>query len=102
MRRRVVCICWTMGFNTGGWRGTLDVVLLTTAGSEDALLPAGNRRERLAALGQADALWCCARRSAADRGVWCGGSCGSDAAVWVIRRRWILAEGTKGWGFRGA
>ena len=43
-----------MGFSTGSWRRDVDIVLLTQADVEDTLLPAGNLREPLSALAEAD------------------------------------------------
>lgn len=44
------------GFQHRGLARALDIVLVTVEDLEDALLPAGNRRERLNALGRADVV----------------------------------------------
>jgi tetraacyldisaccharide 4'-kinase len=64
----------------------VDVVLVTAEDLEDALLPAGNRRERLGAIGRADVVVLreeeFGRVEAQVRRLM-----RADAATWVVRRR---------------
>jgi tetraacyldisaccharide 4'-kinase len=73
------------GFQHRQLARTLDVVLVTAADLEDALLPAGNRRERLAALGRADAV---VLREGEGRRIEARVRrlMRTDAAVWMVRR----------------
>ena len=64
----------------------MDVVLVTEEDFEEALLPAGNRRERLAALGRADVVVLREEeRGSAEAQV--RGLMRAGAAVWSVRRR---------------
>jgi tetraacyldisaccharide 4'-kinase len=72
----------------------LDIVLLTKEDVEDALLPAGNLREPLSAIGRADVV--VVREEEADglRGVIAGLREGKGGpAIWVVRRQLSLGEG---------
>jgi tetraacyldisaccharide 4'-kinase len=73
------------GFQHRGLARALDVVLVTAADMEDALLPAGNRRERLGALRRADVVVLReeerGRIEARVRRLM-----RADAAIWVVRR----------------
>ena len=71
----------------------VDIVLLTQADVEDTLLPAGNLREPLTAVGNADIV--VLREEEADtlRGVVAGLSGKKTPAIWVIRRTLSLGEG---------
>jgi tetraacyldisaccharide 4'-kinase len=73
----------------------VDVVLVTEEDLEDALLPAGNRRERLAALVRADVVVLReqegGRVAARVRGLMRKG-----AAVWSVRRKLRFAAGEVG------
>lgn len=62
----------------------VDVVLVTAEDLDDALLPAGNRREKLTALGRASAVVIRERERA---GIAKKLKQWTDAPVWVIRRR---------------
>ena len=73
------------GFQHRRLARALDVVLVTAADLEDALLPAGNRRERLAALERADVVVLreeeCGRIEARVRRLMRVGT-----AIWTVRR----------------
>ncbi len=72
----------------------VDIVLLTREDVEDELLPAGNLREPLPALGRADVVVLREEEAVALRPVVaeiCGA--GRRPAVWMIRRRLSLGEG---------
>ncbi|MEI9978086.1 MAG: tetraacyldisaccharide 4'-kinase [Edaphobacter sp.] len=73
----------------------VDIVLLTQADVEDTLLPAGNLREPLTALAEADIV--VLREEEADSllGVVEGLSGKKTPAIWVIRRMLSLGEGGK-------
>jgi tetraacyldisaccharide 4'-kinase len=83
------------GFQHRGLARAVDVVLVTEGDFEDALLPAGNRRERLAALVRADAVvlreaeW--ERVETRVRGLMRAGS-----VLWSVRRELRFAEGGAG------
>jgi tetraacyldisaccharide 4'-kinase len=72
----------------------VDIVLLTQADVEDTLLPAGNLREPLSALAEADVVVLREEEAASLRSVVAGLS-GQRAvpAIWVIRRSLSLGEG---------
>jgi tetraacyldisaccharide 4'-kinase len=72
----------------------VDIVLLTQEDVEDTLLPAGNLREPLSAVAQADVVVLREEEADSLRGVVAGLS-GSKVgpAIWVIRRRLSLGEG---------
>ena len=80
------------GFQHRGLARAVDVVLVTEEDLEDALLPAGNRREPLAALGRADVVVLREeereRVEARVRGLMRAG-----AAVWSVRRELRCCEG---------
>src|SRR6266478_333711 len=71
----------------------VDIVLLTQADLEDTLLPAGNLREPLAAIAEADVVVLREEEAASLRGVVTGlsGEMGAPA-IWVIRRTLSLGE----------
>jgi tetraacyldisaccharide 4'-kinase len=70
----------------------LDVVLVTAEDLEDALLPAGNRRERLGALGRADVV--IVREEERDRVErWVQRFMRAGATVCTVRRSLRLPEG---------
>ncbi len=83
------------GFQHRGLARAVDVVLVTEEDLEDSLLPAGNRREPLAALRRADVVVLRdterARVEARVRGMMRAG-----AAVWSVRRELRFAEGGAG------
>jgi tetraacyldisaccharide 4'-kinase len=83
------------GFQHWGLARAVDVVLVTEEDFEEALLPAGNRRERLAALGRADVVVLREeereRVEARVRGLMRAG-----AAVWSVRRELRFVEGCAG------
>jgi tetraacyldisaccharide 4'-kinase len=73
------------GFQHRNLARAMDVVVVTGEDLEDALLPAGNRREPLSALGRADAIVVRDReqqRVVRDARPWLRAEC----AVWTIRR----------------
>jgi len=72
----------------------VDIVLLTQEDVEDTLLPAGNLREPLSAVAQADVVVLREEEADSLRGVVAGLS-GSKVGpvIWVIRRRLSLGEG---------
>jgi tetraacyldisaccharide 4'-kinase len=72
----------------------VDIVLLTQTDVEDSLLPAGNLREPLAALAEADVVVLREEEADSLRAVVAGLS-GAKAgpAIWVIRRSLSLGEG---------
>jgi tetraacyldisaccharide 4'-kinase len=71
----------------------VDIVLLTQADVEDTLLPAGNLREPLSALAEADVLVLREEEAASLRSVIAGLSRGKRVpAIWVIRRSLSLGE----------
>jgi tetraacyldisaccharide 4'-kinase len=73
----------------------VDVVLVTEEDFEEALLPAGNRREPLAALRRADVVVLReAERERVEARV--RGLMREDAAVWSVRRELRFAEGCAG------
>src|SRR5580698_4357536 len=71
----------------------VDIVLLTQEDVEDTLLPAGNLREPLSAVTQADVVVLREEEADSLRGVVAGLSGGSGPSIWVIRRRLSLGEG---------
>jgi len=72
----------------------VDIVLLTQADVEDSLLPAGNLREPLAALGEADVVVLREEEADSLRRVVAGLSeAKTGPAIWVIRRSFSLGEG---------
>lgn len=72
----------------------VDIVLLTQADVEDTLLPAGNLREPLSALAQADVVVLREEEATTLRSVVAGLSTGGKTPViWVIRRSLSLGEG---------
>jgi tetraacyldisaccharide 4'-kinase len=72
----------------------VDIVLLTQADVEDSLLPAGNLREPLAAVADADVVVLRAEEADSLRGVVAGLSGARGApAIWVIHRSLSLGEG---------
>jgi tetraacyldisaccharide 4'-kinase len=83
------------GFQHRRLARTVDVVLVTAADLEDALLPAGNRRERLGSIGRADVVVLreeeCGRIEARVRRLMRG-----DAVVWVVRRT-VDFSGSRDW-----
>jgi tetraacyldisaccharide 4'-kinase len=83
------------GFQHWGLARKVDVVLVTEEDLQEALLPAGNRRERLAALGRANAVVLREeereRVEARVRRLMRAG-----AAVWCVRRELRFAEGAAG------
>jgi tetraacyldisaccharide 4'-kinase len=72
----------------------VDIVLLTQADMEDSLLPAGDLREPLAALAEADVVVLREEEADSLRSIVAGlsGAKGSPA-IWVIRRSLSLGEG---------
>ena len=71
----------------------VDIVLLTQADVEDTLLPAGNLREPLSALAEADVVVLREEEAASLRNVVAGLSGAKTApAIWVIRRTLTLGE----------
>jgi tetraacyldisaccharide 4'-kinase len=71
----------------------VDIVLLTQADVEDTLLPAGNLREPLSALAEADVVVLREEEAASLRSVVAGLSGDKNApAIWVIRRSLSLGE----------
>jgi tetraacyldisaccharide 4'-kinase len=83
------------GFQHWGLARAVDVVLVTEEDLDDALLPAGNRRERLAALGRADVVVLReAERERVEARVRRLMRAGS--AVWSVRRELQFAEGCAG------
>jgi tetraacyldisaccharide 4'-kinase len=71
----------------------VDIVLLTQADVEDTLLPAGNLREPLTAIAEADVVVLREEEAASLRSVVAGLSGGKRApAIWVIRRSLSLGE----------
>jgi tetraacyldisaccharide 4'-kinase len=80
------------GFQHRELARALDVVLVTAEDLEDALLPAGNRRERLGALGRADVV--VVREEERDRvEARVRRFMRAPAAVWTVRRSLRLPEG---------
>jgi tetraacyldisaccharide 4'-kinase len=72
----------------------VDIVLLTQEDVEDTLLPAGNLREPLSAVAQADVVILREEEADSLRSVVAGLSeGGSGPTIWVIRRRLSLGEG---------
>jgi tetraacyldisaccharide 4'-kinase len=72
----------------------VDIVLLTQADVEDTLLPAGNLREPLAALAEADIVVLREEEADALRSVVAGLTKPEEApAIWLIRRTLSLGEG---------
>jgi tetraacyldisaccharide 4'-kinase len=71
----------------------VDIVLLTQADVQDTLLPAGNLREPLSALAEADVVVLRAEEADSLRSVVAGLSGAKTApAIWVIRRTLTLGE----------
>jgi tetraacyldisaccharide 4'-kinase len=71
----------------------VDIVLLTQADMEDTLLPAGNLREPLSAISEADVVVLREEEAASLRSVVAGLSGDKRApAIWVIRRSLSLGE----------
>jgi tetraacyldisaccharide 4'-kinase len=72
----------------------VDIVLLTQADVEDSLLPAGNLREPLAAVADADVVVLREEEADSLRGVVAGLSRAKGApAIWVVRRSLSLGKG---------
>jgi tetraacyldisaccharide 4'-kinase len=72
----------------------VDIVLLTQADVEDNLLPAGNLREPLAAVADADVVVLREEEADSLRSVVAGlGGTKAPPAIWVIRRSLSLGEG---------
>jgi tetraacyldisaccharide 4'-kinase len=72
----------------------VDIVLLTQEDVEDTLLPAGNLREPLSAVAQADVVVLREEEADSLRSVVAGLSGGKvGPAIWVIQRRLSLGEG---------
>ena len=72
----------------------IDIVLLTQEDVEDTLLPAGNLREPLSAVTQADVVVLREEEADSLRGVVAGLSGGTGGpSIWVIRRQLSLGEG---------
>jgi tetraacyldisaccharide 4'-kinase len=72
----------------------VDIVLLTQADVEDTLLPAGNLREPLSAVAEADVVVLREEEAASLRSVVAGLSGEKRApAIWVVRRSLSLGEG---------
>jgi tetraacyldisaccharide 4'-kinase len=72
----------------------VDIVLLTQADVEDTLLPAGNLREPLSAIAEADVVVLREEEATSLRGVVAGLSGDKRApAIWVVRRSLSLGEG---------
>jgi len=72
----------------------VDIVLLTQADVEDTLLPAGNLREPLSAIAEADVVVLREEEAASLRSVVAGLSGDKRVpAIWVIRRSLSLGEG---------
>jgi tetraacyldisaccharide 4'-kinase len=83
------------GFQHWGLARTVDVVLVTEEDLEDALLPAGNRRESLASLRRADVV--VLREQERERvEAKVRRLMRVDAAVWSIRRELRIVEGGAG------
>ena len=82
------------GFQHRQLARAVDVVLVTAEDLEEALLPAGNRREPLSALRRADAV--VVREDEADR---VAASLPSlmrpEVPVWIVRRRLVVDRGEK-------
>jgi tetraacyldisaccharide 4'-kinase len=80
------------GFQHRGLARAVDVVVVTEEDLEDALLPAGNRREPLRALGRADVV--VVREEERERvEARVRGLMRKDAAMWSVRRELRFAEG---------
>jgi tetraacyldisaccharide 4'-kinase len=72
----------------------VDIVLLTQADVEDTLLPAGNLREPLSAIAEADVVVLREEEAASLRSVVAGLSGDKKTpAIWVVRRSLSLGEG---------
>jgi tetraacyldisaccharide 4'-kinase len=71
----------------------VDIVLLTQVDVEDTLLPAGNLREPLASLADADIVVLREEEADSLRGVVAGLALTKRPAIWVIRRSLSLGEG---------
>jgi tetraacyldisaccharide 4'-kinase len=83
------------GFQHRGLARAVDVVVVTEEDLDDALLPAGNRREPLGALGRADVV--VVREEERERvEVRVRALMGKDAVVWSVRRELRIAEGAGG------
>ncbi len=83
------------GFQHRGLARAVDVVLVTEEDFEEALLPAGNRREPLVALGRADVV--VLREAERERvEVRVRGLMREGAAVWCVRRKLRFVEGCAG------
>jgi tetraacyldisaccharide 4'-kinase len=82
------------GFQHRRLERDVDIVLLTQADVEDTLLPAGNLREPLATVAEADVVILREEEADSLRNVVAGFSGGKTApAIWVIRRSLSLGEG---------
>lgn len=82
------------GFQHRGLERDVDIVLLTQADVEDTLLPAGNLREPLAAVAEADVVVLREEEADSLRSVVRGLGRGKTApAIWVVRRSLSLGEG---------
>src|SRR5260370_27616606 len=69
----------------------VDIVLLTQADVEDTLLPAGNLREPLSAIAEADVVGLREEEAASLRSGVAGlGGDKKGPAIWGLRRRFIL------------
>ena len=92
--RRSLCICWTMGFSIWQLARNVDIVLLTKEDMEDTLLPAGNLREPLAAMAEADVVVVREEEAEALTRTSCRRCVRRAMAltVWVIRRTLSLGE----------
>jgi tetraacyldisaccharide 4'-kinase len=83
------------GFQHWGLARAVDVVLVTEEDLQEALLPAGNRRERLEVLRRADVV--VLREEERERvEARVRGLMREDAAVWSVRRELRFAEGCAG------
>jgi tetraacyldisaccharide 4'-kinase len=83
------------GFQHRELARTLDIVLVTEEDLDDALLPAGNRREPLAALRRADVV--VLREKERERiEAKVRGLMRADALLWCVRRKLQLAAGRAG------
>jgi tetraacyldisaccharide 4'-kinase len=91
---RLVVFLLDDGFQHRQLARDFDIVLLTKEDGEDRLLPAGNLREPLAALAEADVVVVREEEEEELRGVVAGlrGTKGRPA-VWVVRRTLSLGEG---------
>jgi tetraacyldisaccharide 4'-kinase len=81
------------GFQHRRLERDVDIVLLTQEDVEDTLLPAGNLREPLSAVAQADVVILREEEADSLRSVVAGLSEGSSPTIWLIRRQLSLGEG---------